>query len=333
MALMAYQVYFADLTEENRGLVLAILKLKEEADTLEPGEAEVLYELRGSTTPAPIPPEENAQQRQRDGVGQKLEVSMQDAMTNYTRVPMTRRERGGDPVPRYGDSSGAPTGLFPCAPGGPNDYVYVVANNPRMGAGLLKAIGREDLLDDENLRGGLRDNEGILRDAIESWTRERTKFEAMERLSECGVPSGPVMDSGDLFESEHLQARDMLVEINHPQRGTMTLFGCPIRLSESPPQNERAPLLGEHTDAVLQSELGLQQFVDTPNNVGDDRLGCVKDTTLFAFLGIVLLEEKLVEVDDRILPGGGAAKVFQYLIKLGVGVIEQFLQFAHSQFI
>ena len=67
MALMAYQLYFADLTEENRGLVLAILKLKEEADTLEPGEAEVLYELRGSTTPAPIPPEENAQQRQRDG--------------------------------------------------------------------------------------------------------------------------------------------------------------------------------------------------------------------------------------------------------------------------
>ena len=50
-------------------------------------------------------------QRKRDGVGQKLEVSMQDAMTNYTRVPMTRRERTGDPVPRYGDSSG------------PNDYV------------------------------------------------------------------------------------------------------------------------------------------------------------------------------------------------------------------
>jgi hypothetical protein len=63
---MAYQVYFADLTEENRGLVLAILKLKEEADTLEPGEAEVLYELRGSRTPAPIPPEENSP-RQRNG--------------------------------------------------------------------------------------------------------------------------------------------------------------------------------------------------------------------------------------------------------------------------
>lgn len=196
-------------------------------------------------------------QRQRDGIGQQLEVSMQDAMTNYTRVPMTRRERSGDPVPRYGDSSGAPTGLFPCAPGGPNDYVYVVANNPRMGAGLLKAIGREDLLDDENLRGGLRDHEGILRDAIESWTRERTKFEAMESLSECGVPSGPVMDSGDLFDSEHLQARGMLVEIDHPQRGAMTLFGCPIRLSASPPRNERAPLLGEHTDAVLQSELNV----------------------------------------------------------------------------
>ena len=126
-----------------------------------------------------------------------------------------------------------------------------------MGAGLLKAIGRENLLDDENLRGGLHDREGILRDAIESWTRERTKFEAMELLFDCGVPSGPIMDSGDLFDSAHRQARDLLVEIDHPQRGAMTLFGCPIRLSESPPQNERAPLQGEHTDTVLQSELNV----------------------------------------------------------------------------
>lgn len=196
-------------------------------------------------------------QRQRDGVGQRVEVSMQDAVTNYTRVPLTRRERSGDPVPRFGDASGAPTGLFPCAPGGVNDYVYVVANNPRMAAGLLKAIGREDLAEDEELRGGLRDSEGKLRTAIEAWTAQRTKTEAMTALAACGVPAGPVFDSADLFESEQLRARDMLVEIEHPSRGAMTLFGCPIRLSESPPRNERAPLLGEHTEAVLQERLAL----------------------------------------------------------------------------
>ena len=56
---MAYQVYFGDLTEENQALMLAVLKFKEAADALEPGEADVLYAIRGSSTPTPIPPEES----------------------------------------------------------------------------------------------------------------------------------------------------------------------------------------------------------------------------------------------------------------------------------
>jgi hypothetical protein len=62
---MAYQVYFADLDEENRALILTLLKLKEEANELEPDEAEMLYALRGSKTPTPYPPmEEPQRQRQ-----------------------------------------------------------------------------------------------------------------------------------------------------------------------------------------------------------------------------------------------------------------------------
>ena len=49
----------------------------------------------------------------------------------------------------------------------------------------------------------------------------------------------------------------MLVDIEHPDRGPMTLLGCPIRLSESPAVHQRAPLLGEHTRYVLSAELGL----------------------------------------------------------------------------
>jgi|SaaInl4_100m_RNA_FD_contig_31_2414976_length_541_multi_4_in_0_out_0_2 hypothetical protein len=65
---MAYQVYFGELAEENQALLLAILKLKEESDSLEEGEAELLYGLRGSSTPTPLPPEEQ-QSRQRAGGG------------------------------------------------------------------------------------------------------------------------------------------------------------------------------------------------------------------------------------------------------------------------
>ena len=62
---MAYQVYFGDLTEEIQALLLTVLKLKEETETLEPGEAEMLYALRGSTTPAPVPPDEQPSRAQR----------------------------------------------------------------------------------------------------------------------------------------------------------------------------------------------------------------------------------------------------------------------------
>jgi formyl-CoA transferase len=199
-------------------------------------------------------------QRQRTGRGQRVELSMQEAVTNFTRVPLIRREITGDPAPRYGDACTAPTGLFPCAPGGPNDYVFIVANTLRMWQSLAAAIGRPDLRDDPRFADlGRRrfDDTGVVRAAMEEWTRQHTKFEVTDILGRAGVPAGPVMDSGDLFASEHLRARGMLVEIDHPTRGAMTLFGCPIRLSESPVEIACPPLLGQHTEEVLRAELCL----------------------------------------------------------------------------
>lgn len=197
-------------------------------------------------------------QRQRDGVGQKVELSMMEAVTNYTRVPMTRREVSGDPAPPYGDGLTAPTGLFPCKPGGRSDWVWVVVAGGRMRKALMETIGRPDLAQTNGARGITRDEGDDVRQAIEAWTSQRTKFEVMEKMREVGVPSGPVLDSGEIFENEHLRERGMLVDIEHPTRGPMTLLGCPIRLSESPAVHRRAPLLGEHTAEVLAEELGLE---------------------------------------------------------------------------
>ena len=198
-------------------------------------------------------------QRQRDGVGQQVELSMQEAVTNYTRVPMIRREQAGDPAPPYGDGQTAPTGLYPCAPGERTDWVWVVVANGRMRRALMETVGRPELADAPPSSGITRNEGGEVREAIASWTRERTKFEVMEAMAEAGVPSGPVLHSGEVFENEHLAARDFYVQIEHPERGPMTLLGCPIRLSESPAKNQRAPLLGEHTREVLMRELGLAE--------------------------------------------------------------------------
>lgn len=198
-------------------------------------------------------------QRQRDGVGQKVELSMQEAVTNYTRVPMSRRAVAGDPSPPYGDGQTAPTGLFPCKPGGRSDWVWIVVANSRMRASLMQTIGRTDLIG-ESQDGGITRTDGPeVREAIEVWTRERTKYEVMDEMRQAGVPSGPVLDSGDIYSNEHLRERDMLVEVDHPTRGRVTLLGCPIRLSESPPAHQPAPLLGQHTSDVLSRELGLSE--------------------------------------------------------------------------
>ena len=109
-------------------------------------------------------------QRQRDGVGQKVELSMQEAVTNYTRVPMTRREVAGDPAPPYGDGLTAPTGLFPCKPGGRADWVWVVVAGGRMRQALMETIGRPDLIKPDASRTITRDEGEDVRQAIEAWT-------------------------------------------------------------------------------------------------------------------------------------------------------------------
>ena len=196
-------------------------------------------------------------QRRREGIGQKVELSMQEALTNYTRVPMTRRDIFGDPVPPFGDAQTAPTGLFPCKPGGRTDWVWVVVAGKHMWKALIDTIDRPDLMEADFGAGITRQGSPEIREAIADWTAQHTKFEVMETLSKVGVPSGPVLDSGEVYSNEHLAERGMHIEIDHPQRGKVTLLGCPIRLSESPPNNERAPLLGEHTHEVLCAELGL----------------------------------------------------------------------------
>jgi formyl-CoA transferase len=78
----------------------------------------------------------------------------------------------------------------------------------------------------------------------------------MTILNELDVPCGPIMSTQDLFEDEHVKGREMMVELDHPQRGRWYNVGMPIKLSDSPASIERSPLRGEHTDEVLGSVLG-----------------------------------------------------------------------------
>jgi formyl-CoA transferase len=90
---------------------------------------------------------------------------------------------------------------------------------------------------------------------VEEWSSKHTKFEVMEILNEIDVPCGPIMATEDLIKDEHLRSRQMIVDVEHPKRGTFTTVGCPLKLSDSPVEIEASPLLGEHTEEILTGTL------------------------------------------------------------------------------
>jgi formyl-CoA transferase len=200
-------------------------------------------------------------QREKTGRGQRLEVAMQDAVVNLSRVGMMGHYLGDVPAQRRGNriTAMAPTDLYPCAPGGPNDYAYMITTTQEMWENLVTAIGRPDLIKDQRFADQRTRNKHFdeLAEIITAWTRQRTKFEVMRTLGEVGVPCGAVLDSGDVLANEHLKARGMITTIEHPTRGTFTMPGCAVQLSDSPVEVRPAPLLGQHNSEVLGQLLGL----------------------------------------------------------------------------
>ena len=185
---------------------------------------------------------------------------MQDAVVNIIRVSLRDHQRSGRPMPRRGNQMGqvVPSTVYPCAPGGPNDYVFINAQ-PQMWRTFTEAIGRPELAEDPRFDGEAArwENRVALNAIVEEWTRGRTKHEAMRLLGEAGVPCGAVQDTGEVLADPHLKAREMIVDVDYPNRGTYKTVGCPVKLSDSPVAVSRPPLLGEHTAALLNELCGV----------------------------------------------------------------------------
>jgi formyl-CoA transferase len=197
-------------------------------------------------------------QRHATGQGQRVEVSMQDAVVNLMRVSLRDHQRLGRPMARTGNQLGAgvPGTTYRCHPGGPNDYVFVFVQQ-QMWHPLLRALGREDLVGDARYetaeaRWQRRDEVDAL---VEEWTSRRDKHEVMRILAAAGVPCGACLDTGEVLADPHLRAREMIVEVEHPVRGRYLTVGNPIKLSASPTSIGPSPLLGQHRREILR-ELG-----------------------------------------------------------------------------
>ena len=220
-------------------------------------------------------------QARRTGKGQYVEVAMMDGVMNLCRVKFRDHQRlthgplaeysvptyqGMHEVPRAGnDSGGGQLGnAIHCKPHGANDWLYVVVQEA-VWEPLAKRIGPEvempDMVNDARLSriAERRKNQNLMWTLLNRFAEKYTKRELMAILNELDVPCGPIMSTEDLAHDEHVNGREMWVELDHPQRGKWYNVGMPIKLSGSPAVIKRSPTLGEHTDEVLREVLGYSE--------------------------------------------------------------------------
>jgi formyl-CoA transferase len=138
----------------------------------------------------------------------------------------------------------------------PNAYLYFIAQAPVWKA-ICQVIGKESWIADPDFATPTARLPRLAQvfAAVEAWTLTRTKFEAMRLLNEHDIPCGPILSMQDLAHEPSLRQTGTIVEVDHPKRGKYLSVGNPIKMSDSPTDVRRSPLLGEHTDEVLQ-EIG-----------------------------------------------------------------------------
>ncbi|MGE0221893.1 MAG: CaiB/BaiF CoA transferase family protein [Acetobacteraceae bacterium] len=202
--------------------------------------------------------------RNRTGEGHRLQVAMQDAMLHYMRTNFATQARTGKPVERNGASPGgnnAPSGLYPCAPGGPNDWVYIMTSraNPEHWVRLCKAMGREELIDDPRFRTPAEraKNSDALDAIITEWTKARSKQEAMALISGVSVPAGAVFDTMELQNDPNFEERGIMQVMDHPQYAGFKMPAWPVQVDGRSPKVKASPILGQHTADVLTGWLGM----------------------------------------------------------------------------
>ena len=216
--------------------------------------------------------------REKSGKGQRVSCAMQDSVLNLCRVKLRDQQRlahgplkeypqypngeFGDAVPRAGNASGGgqPGWIVKCKgwETDPDAYIYVITQT-RAFSGLAKAIGHEDWLEDAEWstpEARLPKLDQVFAE-IEKWTMTKDKMEVMEILNPLNVPCGPILSMNELAGEDALRQTGTVVEVDHPERGKYLTVGNPSKLSDSPPDVARAPLLGEHTEEILKSVVGL----------------------------------------------------------------------------
>ncbi len=217
-------------------------------------------------------------QREKSGRGQKVLAPMQDGVLNLCRVKLRDQQRlaagplkeysqfgegipFGEAVPRAGNDSGGgqPGRILKCKgwETDPNAYTYFITQ-AAVWEKVCDVIGEPEW---KTKKGYATPPERLdklneIFGRIEQWTMTKTKFEVMDICNPLDIPVGPILSMKEIMEDDGLRATGTIVDVDHPKRGSYVSVGCPIKLSDSPVEVTRSPLLGEHTAEILEGVLG-----------------------------------------------------------------------------
>ncbi|EOG5601817.1 formyl-CoA transferase [Providencia stuartii] len=215
--------------------------------------------------------------REKTGKGQRVTMSMQDAVLNLCRVKLRDQQRlekvgyleeypqypngkFGDAVPRGGNAGGGgqPGWILKCKgwETDPNAYIYFTIQEQDWEQTCI-AIGKPEWAKDPAYSTPQARQPHIfdIFAEIEKFLADKDKHEAVEYLSKYGVPCAPVLSMREIARDQSLRDSGSIVEVEQPKRGTYLTVGCPMKFSSFTPEIKSAPLLGEHTEEVL-TELG-----------------------------------------------------------------------------
>ncbi len=201
-------------------------------------------------------------QRERTGEGQRVEVAMHEAAVIALASAMGAVMDGDTSVPdrtgnRHPALAMAPYNTYPCTDG----YVAIFTSAERHWHSMCRMLGRPELLDDPDFSStiGRAKRMAEVDDMVGAWTITRSKDEVLKLLNEAHVPCAPVKTAREVAYDPHLEARGFWVDIVHPRRGPTRVPISPIRLHTGGKSEIRspAPMLGQHTEAVLAEMLGL----------------------------------------------------------------------------
>jgi len=196
--------------------------------------------------------------REQSGAGEWVDIAMLDT-SFFLQPDLLELLNGGIEPRRRGNThaAGTPLNTYPTRDG----FVTVAVTTDKNWQCLLAALERGDLKTDARFATPLarRERVQVIDEMVAEWLRDRTTADAVTVLQHHEVPAGPVQTLPELLTDPHLQARQMVVDLEHPSAGPIPGvkgFGMPIRFVEHPVQfDQPAPLLGAHNEEIYGTML------------------------------------------------------------------------------